>query len=179
MSQKDMPVARETEAAAAAGGTGKDDLPHSNNTSSDRLVSPPEAIQLRLCVVVRRQTGLLLVEAGDGRGVRRHPPVERRRVPVGLPRRVLQELREVRDGVVPELDLGGQVRHPLVVARRHFTVVPPPDVEVALFLLGGELRPAAARAGRSRVGCAGGGAQARGEVAGREEEECGVRTKQD
>lgn len=47
----------------------------------------------------------------------------------------------MRDGVVPQLDLGGQISHPLVVTRRRLAVVSPPDVEVSLLFFCGELGP--------------------------------------
>lgn len=51
----------------------------------------------------------------------------------------------MRDGVVPQLDLHGQIRHSLVVARGRLAVVSPPDVEVSLLFFCGEFGPVSSR----------------------------------
>lgn len=76
------------------------------------------------------------------RGVGEHPSVSRRRVTVLLSRRVLQELGKIVDGIVPDPNLHGIVRHAVVVFLRHHLVVQLSDFHVSLFFFRGQHRPA-------------------------------------
>lgn len=54
---------------------------------------------------------------------------------------VLQELREVVDGIVHQVNFHGVVRVAFVVLLRHHPVVPLADLHVPLFFFRSQLRP--------------------------------------